>query len=154
MKHKKYYYYFTALFFIFSCTNMSYKPDVVSKSDLQKQQYVVLGSIIEITKVTIEGDREVGAAAGALIGGATGQSVTDSEPESDIATIIGGLVGSVVGAEVGSKLTKKDGVELLIKTDTGRLVSIIQEVSKYNFKVNQKVQIIKRNGKSRVLPFG
>ena len=133
---------------------MSYKPDVVSKSDLQKQQYVVLGSIIEITKVTIEGDREVGAAAGALIGGATGQSVTDSEPESDIATIIGGLVGSVVGAEVGSKLTKKDGVELLIKTDTGRLVSIIQEVSKYNFKVNQKVQIIKRNGKSRVLPFG
>lgn len=133
---------------------MSYKPDVVSKSDLQKQQYVVLGSIIEITKVTIEGDREAGAAAGALIGGATGQSVTDSEPESDIATIIGGLVGSVVGAEVGSKLTKKDGVELLIKTDTGRLVSIIQEVSKYNFKVNQKVQIIKRNGKSRVLPFG
>ena len=61
--------------------------------------------------------------------------------------------GSAVGAEVGSKLTKKDGVELLIKTDTGRLVSIIQEVSKYNFKINQKVQIIKRNGKSRVLPF-
>tara|TARA_B100000945_G_scaffold311850_1_gene305617 strand:- start:404 stop:805 length:402 start_codon:yes stop_codon:yes gene_type:complete len=132
---------------------MSYQPDVVSKSDIQKQQYVVLGSIIEITKVTIEGDREVGAAAGALIGGAAGQSITDSEPESDIATIIGGLVGSAVGAEVGSKLTKKDGVELLIKTDTGRLVSIIQEVSKYNFKINQKVQIIKRNGKSRVLPF-
>tara|TARA_B100000965_G_scaffold396853_1_gene412479 strand:- start:482 stop:883 length:402 start_codon:yes stop_codon:yes gene_type:complete len=132
---------------------MSYQPDVVSKSDLQKQQYVVLGSIIDITKVTIEGDREVGAAAGALIGGAAGQGVTDSEPESDIAAIIGGLVGSAVGAEVGSNLTKKDGVELLIKTDAGRLVSIIQEVSKYNFKINQKVQIIKRNGKSRVLPF-
>ncbi len=153
MKYKKYFYCFIGLFFIFSCTNMSYQPDVVSKSDLQKQQYVVLGSIIDITKVTIEGDREVGAAAGALIGGAAGQGVTDSEPESDIAAIIGGLVGSAVGAEVGSNLTKKDGVELLIKTDAGRLVSIIQEVSKYNFKINQKVQIIKRNGKSRVLPF-
>lgn len=153
MKYKRYFYSFIALFFVLSCTNMSYQPDVVSKSDLQKQQYVVLGSIIDITKVTIEGEREVGAAAGALIGGAAGQSVTDSEPESDIAAIIGGLVGSAVGAEVSSNLTKKDGVELLIKTETGRLVSIIQEVSKYNFKINQKVQIIKRNGKSRVLPF-
>jgi len=153
MRHKKQYYYLTSLFFIFSCTNMSYQPDVVSKSDVQKQQYVVLGSILEITKVTIEGDREAGAVAGALIGGAAGQSVTDSEPESDIASIIGGLVGSAVGAEVGSNLTKKDGLELLIKTDSGKLISIIQEVSKYDFKINQKVQIIKRNGKSRVLPF-
>ena len=132
---------------------MSYQPDVVSKSDVQKQQYVVLGSILQITEVTIEGDREMGAAAGALIGGAAGQSVTDSEPESDIGAIIGGLVGSKVGAEVGSNLTKKDGVELLIRIDSGKLVSIIQEVSKYNFEINQKVQIIKRNGKSRVLPF-
>ena len=153
MRHKKQYYYLFMLFFIFSCTNMSYQPDVVSKSDVQKQQYVVLGSILQITKVTIEGDRETGVAAGALIGGAAGQSVTDSEPESDIGAIIGGLVGSKVGAEVGSKLTKKDAVELLIRTDSGKLVSIIQEVSKYNFEINQKVQIIKRNGKSRVLPF-
>ena len=153
MRYKKQYYYLCMLFFIFSCTNMSYRPDVVSKSDAQKQQYVVLGSILQITKVTIEGDRETGAAAGALIGAAAGESVTDSEPESDIAAIVGGLVGSKVGAEVGSNLTKKDGVELLIKTDTGKLISIIQEISKYNFEINQKVQIIKRNGKSRVLPF-
>ena len=153
MKHKKQYYYLVSLFFIFSCTNMSYEPDVVRKSDVQKQQYVVLGSILEITKVTIEGDREAGAVAGALIGGAAGQSITDSEPESDIASIVGGLVGSAAGAEIGSNLTKKEGLELLIKTDNGKLISIIQEVSKYDFKINQKVQIIKRNGKSRVLPF-
>ena len=153
MRHKKQYYYLSILFFISSCTNMSYQPDVVSKSDVKKQQYVVLGSILQITKVTIEGDRETGAAAGALIGAAAGESVTDSEPESDIAAIVGGLVGSKVGAEVGSNLTKKDGVELLIKTDSGKLISIIQEISKYNFEINQKVQIIKRNGKSRVLPF-
>ena len=107
MRYKKKYYHLCMLFFIFSCTNMSYQPDVVSKSDAQKQQYVVLGSILQITKVTIEGDRETGAAAGALIGGAVGQSVTDSEPESDIAAIVGGLVGSKVGAEVARILQKK-----------------------------------------------
>ena len=151
MKPNKYIY--LAVIILTSCTNMSYQPNIVSKSDVQKQQYVVLGTITDITYVTIEGDREVGAAAGALIGGAAGKNATDSETESDIAAIIGGLVGSAVGAEVGSNLTSKDGVELLIETNSGKLVSIIQEASNLDFKVDQKVRIIKRNGKSRVLPF-
>lgn len=138
---------------VVSCVNYSYSPDIVSRSDAQKQQYVVLGTIVDITSVTIEGDREKGAVAGALIGGAAGKSITDSETESDIASIVGGLVGSRVGSEIGSNLTKKDGVELLIETDAGRLISIIQEVSSYNYSKNQRVRIIKRNGKSRVVPF-
>ena len=139
--------------FVFSCSNMSLAPEVVRKSDTQKQQYVTIGTIIDVTNVAIEGDREAGSAAGAVIGAATGKNVTESEPESDIAAIIGGLVGSAVGAEIGSKLTKKDGVELLIETNGGRMVSIIQEVGKYNYAPDQKVRIIKRNGKSRVIPF-
>lgn len=139
--------------FVFSCSNMSLAPEVVRKSDAQKQQYVTIGTIIDVTNVVIEGDREVGSAAGAVIGAATGKNVTESEPESDIAAIIGGLVGSAVGAEIGSKLTKKDGVELLIETNGGRMISIIQEVGKYNYAPDQKVRIIKRNGKSRVIPF-
>ena len=63
------------------------------------------------------------------------------------------LIFSAVGSEIGSNLTKKDGVELLIETDAGRLISIIQEASSINYSVNQRVRIIKRNGKSRVLPF-
>ena len=151
MKHS-----LTVLFFTFlmvSCSNMSLAPEVVQKSDAQKQQYVTIGTIIDVTNVVIEGDREAGSAAGALIGASAGRNVTDSEPESDIATIIGGLAGSAVGAEIGSKLTKKDGVELLIETNGGRMVSIIQEVGKYTYVPDQKVRIIKRNGKSRVIPF-
>ena len=139
--------------FVFSCSNMSLAPEVVRKSDAQKQQYVTIGTIIDVTNVVIEGDREAGSAVGAVIGVATGKNVTESEPESDIAAIIGGLVGSAVGSEIGSKLTKKDGVELLIETNGGRMVSIIQEVGKYNYAPDQKVRIIKRNGKSRVIPF-
>ena len=140
-------------FFLISCSNMSLTPEVVRKSDVQKQQYVVIGTIVDLNDVVIEGERETGAAAGALIGGTVGKEVTDSEPESDIATVVGGLLGSAIGAEIGSNLTKKEGIEILIETNGGRMVSIIQEVGKYNFKVNQKVRIIKRNGKSRVIPF-
>ena len=111
-------------------------------------------NIIDINKVTIEGDRAVGAAAGALIGGVAGKGVTDSDTESDIASLIGGLVGSAIGSSVGSSMTKKDAIELLIETEAGKMISIIQEVSSYNFEKNQKVRIIKRSGKSRVVPFG
>ena len=82
-----------------------------------------------------------------------GKNVTDSDTESDIASLVGGLVGSAVGSKVGSTLTKKDGIELLIETDAGKLISIIQEISSYNYSKNQRVRIIKRNGKSRVVPF-
>ena len=67
--------------------------------------------------------------------------------------MLGGLIGSAVGSEIGSNMTKKDAVELLIETKNGKLISIIQEVSSYSYVKNQKVRIIKRNGKSRVIPF-
>jgi outer membrane lipoprotein SlyB len=141
------------IFITTSCVNTSLQPNVVSRSDAQKQQYVVFGTIADVTKVTIEGDREIGSAAGLVIGGKVGKESTDSDLGSDIAGVVGGLVGSAIGSEVGSAITKKDGVELLIETESGNFVSIIQEVNNLSFTKGQKVQIIKRNGKSRVIPF-
>jgi outer membrane lipoprotein SlyB len=141
------------IFITTSCVNNSLQPDVVSRSDAQKQQYVVFGTITDVTKVTIEGDREVGSAAGLVIGGAVGKDSTDSDLGSDIAAVVGGLIGSAIGSEVGSAVTRKEGVELLIETDSGNFVSIIQEVSDFTYVQGQKVRIIKRNGKSRVIPF-
>ena len=142
---------FFGIFFITSCVNTSLQPDVVSRSDAQKQQNVVFGIISDVTKVTIEGDREVGAAAGAVIGGKLGKEITDSEVEEDIATVLGAIIGSSIGSEIAAAGT--EGVELLIETDSGNFISIIQEVGSYSYFKNQKVRIIKRNGKSRVVPF-
>ena len=142
-----------SILFISSCVNTSLQPDVVNRSDVQKDQYVVFGTIADITNVLIEGDREVGAAAGLAIGGVAGKKSTDSDLGSDVASVLGGLVGSAIGSEIGSAITKKNGVELLIETDAGRSISIIQEVSDFKYFKGQKVRIIKRNGKSRVIPF-
>ena len=142
-----------SVLFISSCVNTSLQPDVVNRSDAQKDQYVVFGTIADITNVLIEGDREVGAAAGLAIGGVAGKKSTDSDLGSDVASVLGGLIGSAIGSEIGSAITKKNGVELLIETDAGRFISIIQEVSDFKYSKGQKVRIIKRNGKSRVIPF-
>ena len=141
-----------SVLFISSCVNTSLQPDVVNRSDAQKDQYVVFGTIADITNVLIEGDREVGAAAGLAIGGVAGKKSTDSDLGSDVASVLGGLIGSAIGSEIGSAITKKNGVELLIETDAGRFISIIQEVSDFKYYKGQKVRIIKRNGKSRVIP--
>ena len=67
--------------------------------------------------------------------------------------MLGSIVGSAIGSEIASSVSKKDGVELLIETTSGNFVSIIQEVGAYSYYKGQKVRIIKRNGKSRVIPF-
>ena len=128
----------------------SLQPEVVSRIDAQKQQYVVFGTIRDTNKVTIEVVREVGALAGAAIGGKIGKEITDSEPEQDIATVLGAVVGASIGSEIAAN--KREGIELLIETDSGSFVSIIQEIGIYSFFNGQKVRIIKRNGKSRVIP--
>ena len=64
---------------------MSLAPDVVRKSDAQKQQYVTIGTIIDVTNVVIEGDREAGALAGALIGALIGVTsrINEAEKQGD-----------------------------------------------------------------------
>ena len=54
--------YFNCIYgvFITSCVNMSQQPNIVSRNDVQRQQSITLGTIIDITNVTIEGDRRLG----------------------------------------------------------------------------------------------
>tara|TARA_B100001769_G_scaffold233125_1_gene196419 strand:- start:66 stop:527 length:462 start_codon:yes stop_codon:yes gene_type:complete len=137
---------------ISSCSTSSLRPDVVDRSSAQRTQSVSFGIIEDVTQVTIEGDRELGALTGGVIGGAVGSSNSDEEIESGVGAILGSLIGSKVGAEIGSAITKLNGVELLILLDSGKYISIIQEVGDKNFMSGQAVKIIRSGGKSRVLP--
>jgi len=141
-----------AICIISSCSTSSLRPDIVDRSTAQKAQSVVFGVIKDVTKVTIEGDRELGALAGGVIGGAVGKSNSDEEIESGVGAILGSLIGSKVGAEIGSSVSKMEGVELLILKDSGRYISIIQEAADFNFQAGQAVKIVMSGGKSRVLP--
>lgn len=136
---------------ISSCSTSSLRPDVVDRSSAQKTQSVTFGVIEDITKVTVEGDRDLGASAGAAIGAEMG---SDNNKAPFAAGIVGALIGSKVGAEIGSAATKIDGVELLILLDSGKYVSIVQEVGNTNFRSGDMVKIIRSGGKSRVLPRG
>ena len=112
------------IFFIFSCTNTPFKPEVFKKNDSQENQYIIFGTITDLTNVLIEDNKEVETPSGPL-----------------------------VGIETDSVISIKNGVELLIETDKGSFISIIQVASDFKYLKEQKVRIIKRNGRSRVIPF-
>jgi outer membrane lipoprotein SlyB len=145
-------YLILSILIITSCAYSSQRPDVVDRSIAQKAQSVTFATVVDIDKVVIAGDADVGATAGAVIGAAAGQSVSDSDIESGIGGILGGLVGSAVGSAIGDRATQKLAIELLLELDNGKTISIIQQESQYEFLVGQRVKIIKSSGISRVLP--
>ena len=130
------------LFFITSCVYNPQRPDIVESSSAQRVQTVQTAIVVDVKSIIISGDRETAA----------GQSITESDVESGIGGVIGGIVGSSVGSAIGNQITQKDAIELFLELESGKVVSIIQAKSQYEFQAGQSVRIVKSGGKSRVLP--
>ena len=134
-----------------ACSMADYKPESISKYQAGEIETVILGTIIQLEPVVIEGNRDLGAAAGAAVGADLG---SDNDKAPVAAGVIGALIGSAVGGEVGSRVNEKRAVELTIQLENEKIISIVQEVSdKYSFFEGQKVKIVKSNYRSRVQPF-
>ena len=128
-----------------------YNPESISKYQAGEIETVLLGTILQLESVVIEGNRDLGAAAGAAVGGDLG---SDNDKAPVAAGVIGALIGSAVGAEIGSKVNEKRAVELTIQLDNEKIISIVQEVSdQYSFFEGQRVKVVKSNYRSRVQPF-
>ena len=115
---------------------------------------------MSVQAVTIEGDRDVGTASGTVLGAIVGSGAGERSADGDssqVGAIVGGLIGSVVGSEVGEKISRKEGIELVIKLEANeKEISIVQERSsnpEINFRVGDKVRIIRSAGRSRVVPY-
>lgn len=113
---------------------------------------VMMGMIEDIRSVKIEGTSGVvgttaGTAVGAIGGGAVGGG-----RGSHIAAVIGGLIGGLVGAAAEEGYTQRDGWELIVRQDDGRVISVVQEVRHDEiFKIGSRVRVITDpNGVARV----
>ena len=145
------------------CATGGFQADVVARDAAGKSQYVQTGVVTQVRSVIIEGDREVGATSGTVLGAIVGAGAAeraaggDGETSEQIGAIVGGLVGSVVGSEVGESISRKKGVEIIIKLDSNnREVAIVQEASEdeaQEVKAGDKVRIIRSAGRSRVVPY-
>jgi len=141
------------------CATGGFSPDVVSRDAAAKSQYVQSGVVVSVRNVTIEGDRGSGNLFGSILGAIVGSNIggEDDETTREVGAVVGTAVGSVVGQNVGESLSRKAGVEIIIKLDTNeREISIVQEMPEdvdYSFRAGDKVRIVRSGGKARVVPY-
>ncbi|WP_299013194.1 glycine zipper 2TM domain-containing protein [uncultured Photobacterium sp.] len=149
-------FYFIVLFLstlgFSGCSNNPY-GDSYGVADTRTIQQVRYGTIVKTEPVTIEGEGQVvGAIAGAAVGGILGSKIGGGSG-SDIAAIGGGVLGGVAGSKAAEGVTRRNGVNLTIKMDSGETVAIVQEVNpNVIFQVGQRVRVNIDGKTARVMP--
>ncbi|MCK5836598.1 MAG: glycine zipper 2TM domain-containing protein [Desulfobacula sp.] len=124
--------------------------EVYSRDHARQAQTVVAGTVESVKKVTIEGTKTpVGAVAGSVAGGVLGSTVGSGSGKT-IASVIGALAGAAAGTAAEEGLTRKPGLEIVVKQDNGPTIVVVQEADQL-FAPGDRVRIIKANdGTTRV----
>jgi outer membrane lipoprotein SlyB len=109
----------------------------------------------KVEPVTIDASTQsnaIGTIAGAAIGGILGSKVGGGSG-SDIAAIGGGLLGGYAGSKTAEATAKRNGVNLTIRMEDGKIISIVQEANpNMIFQPGQAVQINMYGSEARVVP--
>ena len=124
-----------------------------SRSEARQIQQVEFGAVLSTKPVIIEGQRtDWGELSGVIIGGIAGSSVGEGKGQQ-IATTLGAIGGAVAASVVEEKATRVQGLELTVKMDSGKILSIVQEVDEINqFQKGQRVRILMQGSLARVSP--
>lgn len=123
--------------------------DVYTRDEARRVQSVQYGVVEGTRKVRIEGTKsEIGTGAGAIVGGIAGSS-TGQGKGSAIGTVLGAVAGGVVGAAAEEAYTREDAVEITIRLESGRLISVVQG-GQDEFKIGERVRVLGSGGETRV----
>jgi outer membrane lipoprotein SlyB len=123
--------------------------DVYSRDEARKVQTVKMGVVESVRKVKLEGTKTpIGTVAGAVVGGVAGSQVGHGAG-STIVGVLGAVAGGLAGSAVEENITRKDGVEITIKLDSGSLIAIVQEATEV-FNPGERVRLLESGGTTRV----
>jgi outer membrane lipoprotein SlyB len=120
-----------------------------SRSATRGEMNVRMGIVESVRQVTIEGTQTpVGPAAGAVIGGIAGSNVGGGRG-STVGAILGAVAGGVAGGAIEESTTRKAGVEITVKLDTGKFIAVTQEADEA-FRPGERVRVLDGHGVTRV----
>ena len=123
--------------------------DVYSRDEARKVQTVKMGVVESVRAVKLEGTKTpIGAGAGAVVGGVAGSTIGHGAG-STIAAIVGAVAGGLAGSAAEEGITRKNGVEITVKLDSGPIVAVVQEATEV-FQPGEKVRLLESGGTTRV----
>lgn len=110
---------------------------------------VRMGVVESVRSVTIEGSHSgVGAVAGGAIGGIAGSNIGQGRG-STVGSILGAVAGGLAGQAIEERTSKKDGLEITIKLDSGQIIAVTQEADEA-FRAGDRVRVLSGSGATRV----
>lgn len=120
-----------------------------SRGQARHAMEVRMGVVESVRQVQIEG-RESGAGtiAGAVIGGVAGSNVGGGKG-SIIGSVLGAVAGGVAGSAIEGSVNKKNGLEITVKLDDGKMIAVTQEADEV-FRSGERVRLLTGGGTTRV----
>lgn len=119
-------------------TNVS--PDTYSVGSVGQVNRTIQATIVNARTVNIEGTQGVGAATG-IGAGAVAGSAMGSGRGSALGAIGGAVVGGIAGAMIERNATAQGGMEYIVQTSNGNLMTIVQG-SEPKLHVGEKVFVL------------
>lgn len=116
-------------------------PDTYAVGSVGQVNRAVRATVISARPVQIGGTQSgIGPAAGAAAGGIVGSQIGRGSGNA-AAVLAGVLIGGVTGAVVEEATTRQAGIEYVLQSDNGALLTLIQGTNPA-FVLGQKVVII------------
>lgn len=132
--------------FLSSCAQQSLTNDAYTKAEVGAAQSVEYGRVTSQRYVAIEGNTGAGTIAGGVAGGLLGNEIGHGAG-STAAGIGGALLGSALGSQVQKSATSKQGLQIEVRLDSGKSISVVQEVSpRETFNIGDRVRVYSGGG--------
>ena len=120
-----------------------------SRDQARQEQEVRMGVVESVRRVQIEGTKSpVGTVAGAAIGGIAGSNIGGGKGSS-IGAILGAVGGGLAGSAIEEGVTRKSGLEITVKLDSGRMIAVTQEADE-DFRPGERVRVLSGGSATRV----
>jgi len=140
--------FFTAAVICMLLTACSYTlPSAKSydRSETGRVMRVRYAEVADIRPVRIDGESGfIGETGGAAVGYTVGRTVGDGSG-AKIAGAVGGVAGAVAGTAVEEKLTEQDGFQIMVRTDAGDELVVVQPADVV-FEVGERVRLLTSSG--------
>lgn len=124
--------------------------DDYERAEARRVYEVKMGVVESVRSVKLEGtDSGIGKFGGAAIGGIAGSEVGHGKGAA-VGAVIGAILGGLGGSAVEEGTTRKPGLEVTVRLDSGRIIAVVQEDAGEKFSVGERVRILESGGQARV----
>lgn len=116
-----------------------------------RPQTVEMGVVESVRPVNLQGPNTgVGTVGGAVLGGIGGSQIGGSSAANAAGAIAGAILGGVIGSAVEQDASRRPGVEITTRLDSGRMVAIVQEGTGEMFRPGDRVRLLSDGHTTRV----